>query len=182
MQSEINFEALAGLMRDAGAVNSPAELHGMLCGRLCGPPLDKAEWLALATEFMGFEQAPDETAAAALEALLAQAREQLDEQSVQFQLLLPAHGESLARRAGALSEWCHGYLSGFGAAVTQTLSPEIKDALADFAAIVQIEADDDDAASAEEDFFQVADYVRGAVMSLHLALASSDKAAPATVH
>ena len=66
--------------------------------------------------------------------------------------------------------------------VTDTLSAEIKDALADFAAIVQIEADDEDAASAEEDFFQVADYVRGAVMSLHLALASRETAAPATVH
>ena len=182
MQNDLDFEALAGLLRDAGAVNSPTELHGMLCGRLCGPPLEKAEWQALAVEFMGFEQDPDEQTAAALEALLAQTREQLGEQSVQFQLLLPAHDTALARRAGALSEWCHGFLSGFGASVTDTLSVEIKDALADFAAIVQIEADDEDAASAEEDFFQVADYVRGAVMSLHLALASRETAAPATVH
>lgn len=182
MQTDSEFDQLAGLMQKAGAVNSPAELHGLLCGRLCGPPLENSEWLALATEFMGFAQDPDEATAEALVALLALSRERLAEQSVQFQLLLPAHGDNLAERARALSEWCHGYLSGFGAAVTAPLSTEITDTLGDFAAIVQIEADDEDAASAESDFFQVADYVRGAVMSLHLALASSDTATSATVH
>src|SRR5690554_4128816 len=182
MRNDSNFEALVGLLREAGAVNSPAELHGMLCGRLCGSPLEKGEWQALAVEFMGFEQAADDATASALEALLVQTAEQLEEQSVQFQLLLPAHTISLERRAQALSEWCHGYLSGFGAAVTVVLSTEIKDTLADFAAIVQIEADEEDAGSAEEDFFQVADYVRGAAMSLYMALADRADSTPATVH
>ena len=179
-----DYSALGTLLRPAGAVNGPAELQGALCGQLCGPALADNDWLAFATEFMGLTEGPDAALAEALLTLLHTTRTELSSQSVQFQLLLPADSEDLTQRAEALSAWCHGFLSGFGAAVTANLPSEINDTLGDFAAIVQIEADEDDAASAETDFLQIADYVRGASMGLHQALSpeSETLSTPPVVH
>ncbi|HEY7886330.1 MAG TPA: UPF0149 family protein [Cellvibrionaceae bacterium] len=178
-----NFNAVSELMQQAGAVNSASELHGALCGRLCGPLLGEAEWLVLADEFMGCAEPPGEALNSALVALWQSNKALLAEQSIHFQLMLPPDSEDLSVRARALSQWCHGFLSGFGAAVTVDLPEAINDTLGDFAAIVQIEADDDDAASAETDFLQVAEYVRGAAMGLHQALGPVDADAQApTVH
>ncbi|WP_020210650.1 UPF0149 family protein [Gilvimarinus chinensis] len=166
------------------ALNSPAELQGMLCGRLCGTPLNEADWLRLVNDFMALTDEPDQATTDALLDFLKQTRGQLGGEGFSFVLLLPDDEQSMSERVEALSQWCHGFLSGFGAsgAVEQgEVNPDIADTLEDFSAIVQIESSDNDAASAESDFIEVAEYVRMSALTLYQAFHGSDAAASAPV-
>lgn len=151
------------------ALNSPAELQGMLCGRLCGQIINEADWLRLVKDFMALTEEPDQKTTDALIEFLTTTRSQLSGEGFSFVLLLPDDDQGMAERVEALSQWCHGFLSGFGAsgaADRGELAGEIADTLKDFSAIVQIAADDNDAASSEADFIEVAEYVRMSALTL----------------
>ncbi|MDO6746694.1 UPF0149 family protein [Gilvimarinus sp. 1_MG-2023] len=175
------------------ALNSPAELQGMLCGRLCGQAMNEADWLRLVSDFMALTEEPDQPTTNALLEFLTQTRQQLSGEGFSFVLLLPDDEQGMAERVEALSQWCHGFLSGFGAsgaAEQGQLEQEIADTLEDFSAIVQVAADDNDAASTEADFIEVAEYVRMSALTLfqhyHPEAAEPNDAAqgntPKTVH
>ena len=172
------------------ALNSPAELQGMLCGRLCGSPLNEADWLRLVNDFMALTDEPDAETTDALLEFLQLTREQLSGEGFSFVLLLPDDEQGMAERVEALSQWCHGFLSGFGAsgaAEQDQVSSETADTLRDFSAIVQIESDDNDAASAESDFIEVSEYVRMSALTLFQrfhpdSVAATAPTASATLH
>ncbi len=173
------------------AVNSPAELQGMLCGRLCGAPLNEADWLRLVNDFMALTDEPDQATTNALLDFLKQTQGQLAGEGFSFVLLLPDDDAGMAERVETLSQWCHGFLSGFGAsgAVEKgELPAEMADTLEDFAAIVQVQADDNDAASAESDFIEVAEYVRMSALTMYQAFHGTDsqpterESSPGTLH
>ena len=124
-ESLISFEALNHLLVPVGALNSPSELHGMLCGKLSGGQrLTSDEWLEEALTFLdviteedqGVVGDPEGQAQSALARLYVVTLAQLDDDNFGFQLLLPSEEAELDRRTGALGEWCHGFLSGFGSA------------------------------------------------------------------
>src|SRR5690606_9708851 len=76
----LGFDELANLLLPLGTINSPSELHGLLCGKLCaGASLNETHWLLEAVEFLDFTQAPDERVRDALSRLYHQSRDQLDQ-------------------------------------------------------------------------------------------------------
>jgi hypothetical protein len=140
------------------------------------------EWLLEAVEFLDFTQAPDESVRKALSQLYHDTRAQLCSASFDLALLLPGDDTSLDERIRCLSQWCSGFLSGFGSAGIpgqSQLSDDSEDVLRDLAAIVQIDGDDDDEGS-EEDFMEVTEYVRMAALALYMEYADdSELEAPA---
>src|SRR5690625_7953222 len=95
----------------------PAELHGVLCGKLCGgADPSETDWLLEAVEELDFTQPPDHAVRAALSALFQQTRQQMVQQEFDMELLVPADDEDIFDRVAALSNWCQGFLVGFGAA------------------------------------------------------------------
>lgn len=174
----IAFAELNHYLVPLGALNSPAELHGMLCGKLsAGQRLDSDEWMLEALTFLdvitddrGVVGDTDGHGQAAIARLYSVSLAQLEDINYGFQLLLPADDTSLAERSRALGEWCHGFLSGFGSAglkPQQTLSAECAEALRDMAAIVGIgDGDDEDVDDAEANFAEIVEYVRMAALTL----------------
>ncbi len=183
-----DFDALYDLLDELGAVNSPAELQGMLCGRLCGgASISDAEWLQQVEETLALMESPDESLSAILLAMLEQNKQQLGSDDFSLKLLLPDDEQGIHIRAQALSQWCHGFLSGFGGAgvVASDLTADQKETLQDFADIVQIEVDIESEAGSEADFVGLAEYVRMAAMSVFLELgdkALNQAATPKTLH
>ena len=177
-ESLISFEELNHLLVPLGALNSPAELHGMLCGKLSGGVrLSAEEWLVQALEFLdiitdenqGVVGDHDGAGQRALARLYPVVLAQLEDEHFSFQLLLPTDDASLEIRSEALGQWCHGFLSGFGSsgiAGDQKFSSEAADAMRDLAAIVSIVHDGDDGEEEESNFFDIAEYVRMAVLTL----------------
>ncbi len=180
----LNFDELANLLAPLGTLNSPSELHGLLCGKLAGgAQLSEIQWLLDAVEFLDFVSAPDEAVRTALSKLYHTTRDQLHS-AFGLKLMLPDDDSLLGERAQALSEWCHGFLSGFGSVDHQgkrEIGEEATELLQDIASIVQIQVDeDDDAPSAEADYMEVTEYVRVAVSNLFDEFAAESLPTPET--
>lgn len=190
LEQLISFEELNHYLVPLGALNSPSELHGMLCGKLSGGArMDPDAWMEEALSFLdiitnehGVVGDNKGQGQAALARLYPVTLAQLEDAHYRFDILLPNEEADMERRANALGEWCHGFLSGFGSA---GLDPEAKfseesaDALRDLAAIVSISADmDDDEEEAEASFSEIVEYVRIAVLTLFVEFGRQQPAGP----
>ncbi|MDR1074780.1 MAG: UPF0149 family protein [Xanthomonadaceae bacterium] len=148
---------------------SAAELHGALCGWLCGGGEDAPDWPA---RVLADPDAPVPATDSALQALRRASVEQLEDGEFGFELLLPEATAPLDDRAGALFEWCQGFLGGFGlaAGAARTLSEESQEALQDLArlagASVQ-EGAEDDQDKEEDALSELEEFVRVAALLLH---------------
>lgn len=174
------YEDLNHLLVPIGALNSPAELHGMLSGKLCGGQrLEADEWQIEALGFLDLETEDDGTiqydhdnaGQTTIARLYHIVLAQLQDTDYSFHLLLPRDDADLQDRSIALGEWCHGFLSGFGSsgvAGTTEFNEDCADALRDMAAIVSIGdgSEDDNSGTAENDFIDIAEYVRMAALTL----------------
>lgn len=185
----ISYEELNHLLVPLGALNSPAELHGMLCGKLSGGVrLESGEWMEEALTFLdiitneeGVVGDPEGLAQAAVARLYHVTLAQLDDSQYGFELLLPQDTAELERRASALGEWCHGFLSGFGSAglaADTKFSADAAEALRDLAAIVNIGESGDEDEDAEADFAEIVEYVRMAVLTLFADFGQVDDGQP----
>ncbi|WP_111641402.1 UPF0149 family protein [Marinimicrobium alkaliphilum] len=175
-----SYRALDELLSPLGSLISPAELHGHLCGKLSGGarPSD-VEWLLEAVELLDFTQAPDEQVRAALTQLYQDTHTQLQAGNFELALVLPSDSDTIGARLHGLSQWCHGFLTGFGSAgefSEASLGEEITDALQDYAAIVQLDAGED---GSEADYMEVVEYVRVAAMSMYMECAPAGESASA---
>jgi hypothetical protein len=88
-----------------------------------------------------------------------------------FQLLLPDDDAPLAERAMALSQWCQGFLYGFGtggAVPRDRLSGEVEEVLRDLTHISQASVETGaDAEEEEQAYTEIIEYVRAGVQLIH---------------
>lgn len=172
----LSFDDLCNLLAPLGTINSPAELHGLLCGKLSGgAPLSETQWLFDAVEFLDFTQAPDERVRVALTNLYHISIDQLRD-GFSLKLLLPDDETLLSERTASLGQWCYGFLTGFGSAgkADRILTEEAEDGLRDLAAIAQIAVEDSEDDNEEADYMEVSEYVRMLAASLYLEYAADE--------
>lgn len=156
-----SFDQISNLLRDYGAMQSAAELHGYLSGQLAaGRRLSRSEWLRAANEEADLSRNPDEVAGDSLYELYRTTLAALQNGELSFQPLLPDDDAALAERVDGLGQWCQGFLAGFGMAGSRVqLDAELADALRDLSAIAQVGADEEPESS-ESDLFSICEYVR----------------------
>lgn len=178
---KIDFDRLANALAPLGVLNSPSELHGLLCGKLSGGAhLSEVQWLLDAVEFLDFTQAPDPQIRDLLTEVYLVTRQQL-RGDFALKLLLPDDDELISTRVTALSQWCHGFLTGFGSVdnSNRQLDEDAQDMLRDLAAIVQIQIDDEeDDVNNEADYMEVTEYVRMIASNFYEDLAAAEDLAP----
>jgi len=176
LPAKIDFDQLANALAPLGVLNSPSELHGLLCGKLAGgAALTEIQWLLDAVEFLDFTQAPEPHIRDLLSLVYKVTLEQFRGDFV-LTLLLPDDDELISDRVTALSQWCHGFLTGFGSADAKdrTLDEEAQDMLRDVAAIVQIQIDDEEDEEANEaDYMEITEYIRVIASSFYAEFAAT---------
>lgn len=179
------YDEWADTLLKLQAITSPAELQGMLCGRLSGGQrLEHEAWLQAAVDFMDLldtdlDQALDLESRVALVALYEENLASLNDLSRPLELLLPPDELSLRQRIDGLASWCQGFLHGLGASGLEggsQLAPEVAEALRDFAQIAQARLDEEEAEENEFYYTELVEYVRVAVLTLY---AEFNPAAPA---
>ncbi|MEM9243186.1 MAG: UPF0149 family protein [Pseudomonadota bacterium] len=148
------------------------ELHGLICGIICADTEHDGEtkWRRLV-----FDNAQVD---ASLVALFDQSREQLSSEQFDFQLLLPEEDETLECRVEALARWSDSFLSGLGLGGMDeaemdrlTKNSDLGETLDDLIAISQVSYEPpDDADDSENDYTEIVEYVRVAVMSVFIEL------------
>jgi uncharacterized protein len=161
----IDHATLSAALTQARVGAGASDLHGSICGFLCGGGSDKDDWLS------ALPVSADELRASGrklLEALLGYCRFQLDDTQMSFHPLLPDDEQPLARRAAALAEWCQGFLGGLGvAAPAASLEGEAAEIVADLAGIAATRFDFEAAGEEEETaYVELIEYVRMAALFL----------------
>lgn len=161
----LSFEDFCELLLPHGALNSPAELHGTFCGKLCGgATMTQDEWRETALSTLDIAQQADNELLEQIDRLYQTTQQQLSSGDYNLALLLPDDDTELEVQTQALAQWCNGFLLGFGSAgidPNTQFSSENAEALRDFAAIVQAETDEElEETEQEGDFIELVEYVR----------------------
>lgn len=147
-----------------------SECHGSLCGVLCAPEADAEAWLAAALDGI------DPTAGGVRElrfdllALAAEMRQQLRAGDMAFSPLLPDDDEPLVDRAGALGEWCEGFLFGVGNARIgdfDRLPPAVQEVIRDLIEIARVGVPSDGDEGDEAAYTELVEYLRAGVQLVY---------------
>lgn len=150
------------------ALMPAAEAHGILSSVLCIDMRASLQlWLSLVFDDNREELIFSEADLQCLSDLYNQTRQLLESVDFEFDLLLPEDNAALSERAAALSHWCKGFLYGLGAAKQQNdVSDLYQEVLGDINAIAQIDSDVNEGDEDEDDFLQLAEYVRVAAQTI----------------
>ncbi len=160
------YAEVEAMLERIGSLGGPAELHGMLCGMLCGDPaLERAIWFdAVRDELIDAASPLDAAGCGVLEQLFLAARIQLTDETMGFDLLLPDDDELLAERTEALGAWCQGFVYGLGRCAGSSLgalSGEAKEFLDDLREISRVGFDAEQTDEADEvAYSEVVEYLR----------------------
>jgi uncharacterized protein YgfB (UPF0149 family) len=166
---QVTFPEVARVLQTLQSSVAAAESHGCLCGALCTMQQYPVEtWLEElvpdAESEQGDERAP-------LRLLFADTLRALRGDEMEFQLLLPDDDDPLVERAAALSQWCQGFLYGFGTGqpvARGELTSEVEEVLRDLTHISQASVDTGaDGEEEERAYAEIVEYVRAGVQLIH---------------
>lgn len=168
----LDFDLVQSALERLGATTDAAESHGTLCALL----IDNAPcetWLGhtlddlpergnvLAAEQLGL-----------LEQLYEQTWAQLNDEDLQFELLLPDDADDFSLRLLGLSAWCQGFLYGIGirSGVESALDDESRECLSDLLEISKLSHEEEASEEAELQYAEIVEHVRIATLLLNESL------------
>lgn len=172
LKDALDFELLADVMKEEETFASPAELHGQLCGYLAsGVSLPLEDWLTMVVEFCDLDGWKDEASREAMVELYQATLTLLDNGEYALEPVIADEDAPLRERGTTLSQWCHGFLAGFGlSGKRDNLSEDTRQVLQDFANLSamkgemeQLEDNNDN----EADLTELVEYVRLSAMMLY---------------
>lgn len=171
MNANTVYLALEHGLKQAGAIQAPADVHGTLTGMLCAR--DEANPLD------ALDDEANEALREALAALREMTLEGLFDPDLSFTPLLPNDDAALSTRVQALARWCAGYVYGLASQQEQrqdfdlsNLSDEAGEVIRDLTELsrVGLTEEDADAESAEADYAELVEYVRVGVQMIFMEL------------
>lgn len=170
------------MLREARALQEPAEAHGTLAGALCSSSdYGLLEWLH---EILP-DDSPEEEAlqSSILQKVYDSLVRTLAGNEPDFAPLLPDDEQPLPERAEALSQWCAGFLYGLGsgpAADPAKVSTEAGEIIRDLTEITQVGVDPDEQNEENEvAFAEVLEFVRVGAQLLFVEFAAARGEEPA---
>ncbi len=184
----VNFSDIADAFIRAKLMGSPAELHGVLCGRVSGGEhLSEEDLVATVAEFLEVEVERVEDLGDMLPELYQFTAGQISSSGFEFSPLLPDDDFALNERLSSLGEWCQGYLYGLGntgLSLETELTGDIADALRDLASISHVAALEDESPEEEDEvsYSELIEYVRVAVLLIYAELNAVEGSSTRTIH
>lgn len=179
MPSQSTYQTLANRLRLDELSVTPAEMHGLLTGMVCGGlDPESTQWMPMLYDYtndsLSWPTQSQTMAATYLETTI----KALNTKSISFSLLLPEKKENLLARAEALTEWVNAFIAGIGliGVSSNQLSQQSNDILKELAEIALLHIDDNEDFNELETLFQyVVDHVLDCVKLLHLDLSKEAK-------
>lgn len=180
---QVTFPEIVRTLEGLSSSVPAAESHGCLCGALCVASHYTLErWLEEIVPDEALEggagaEQESETDGHALDPraplrlLFADTLRSLRGDDMDLELLLPDDDSALASRARALSEWCQGFLYGFGTGIafeSGELPANVDEILRDLAHIGRADVELGEASEQEEAAYaEILEYVRVGVQLIH---------------
>jgi len=172
MAERPEYQALQDALECADADMYASESHGVLCGMICAAgQADLSQWLEQVFVEFDLNNMHIKEASQLLAGLFENSKIQLNDATVDFQILLPDDNDELAERVEALAQWCQGYTYGLasgGLKKDQKLPDDTAELLQDMVEIGRAgHADGHAGEGAEDDYMQLCEYVRMGVLLIN---------------
>ncbi|BCA38262.1 YecA family protein [Kluyvera ascorbata] len=164
------YTVMNQLLNQQGVGLTPAEMHGLLSGLLCGGNKDSS-WQPLVHDLTNEGLAFGHELAESLRSMHAATSDALEDDGFLFQLYLPEGDDvSVFDRADALSGWVNHFLLGLG--MVQPKLDKVRDetgeAIDDLRNIAQLGyEEDEDQEELEMSLEEIIEYVRVAALLCH---------------
>lgn len=170
MARSVSYSKLENTLNKLGSQLTAAETHGLLTGMLSlTKPMKEDVWRAALLENLDCAQSPTKGQWGVLTAAGDEIRQEFDQPSFGFQLLLPSDATALEQRIDALGYWCRGYLSGLGlvGVTKEDLENDvIKELVHDLSQIAHVSVETDASEDDEHNYVELVEYVRIAVQNI----------------
>ncbi|KDM92645.1 YecA family protein [Photobacterium galatheae] len=183
------YEAVETALKIQSLAVTPAELHGLLTGMLCGGlPADGEQWIGPIADYANNGESLGGEARTLTQSLVEMTAKALASTGFEVTLLLPNDESDLMDRAEALSEWVNCFLSGLGLMGLnhEKLPATVQEALGDLQDIAQLGIDEDDDMEEQAALFeQVIEHVRMCALTCYFELVArhqSEQAEKPTLH
>ena len=163
MDKQLDYDSVSNKLSQQGVIVDAAEVHGILCGMLCGGmSLTDQKWLEALSETINQGDAFSDSTQHLLNTLFNQICQQLLEPEFALTLLLPDDQAPINDRGAALINWVQGFMLGFGLHQQDLMqcSEDVKEALEDFSDISRMEEPMDADEESEKALFEVEEYVK----------------------
>jgi len=166
----LDFDRVQMALQGLGATADANESHGTLCALLLDNAV-LATWLSHT-----LEELPEQGNVLAaeqldvLEQLYQLTREQLNNEELGLELLLPDESDDFGLRLLGLSGWCQGFLYGIGVigiGDDEKLDAEARECLSDLLEISKLSHDEESSEEAELQFAEIVEHVRMAALMLN---------------
>lgn len=102
-----SYSELSLVLKKTALKLPPSQVHGLICGILCGNASKDTAWESLITG-----NDPEAGTHEILQNLYEGSMKELQDFLFEFQLLLPTDKSDLPKRAESLTLWCQGFLTG----------------------------------------------------------------------
>jgi yecA family protein len=165
-----DFDEVQSALQKLSANSDASEAHGTLCGLLLGRQ-EISKWLDATlnkTPATGDLLAQESTQV--LQNLYADSKQQLNDEDMSFEPLLPDEDDEFALRLIALADWCQGFLYGLamnGEALLKALSEQGKECLNDLLEISQLGHDEESSEETEAVYAELVEHVRLSVIYIN---------------
>ncbi|MBJ2135301.1 MAG: UPF0149 family protein [Paraglaciecola chathamensis] len=185
---EQKYELITAALQRNNILASAAEIQGVLCGMLGGGmPLEAQDWVEAIADFVNQGEPLAKEVQEQLVNLYNLTCQQLVESDFSLVLCLPDDAAPINERGQALLEWVQGFMLGFGLFQDDLTkcSPDVKEALEDFAEIARMDEEMAEGEEFEQALFEVVEYVRVSAMLCFNELGKSpeeQQSQPKTVH
>jgi uncharacterized protein len=144
----------------------PSQVHGLICGLICGNPYSTTAWEELLTGNNKSQYTHD-----LLQQLYDASAKQLSEFLFELELILPPDQKSLSERAEALSLWCQGFLTGLkltSVPLVEREPGETTEAINDMIEIAKMDYEDlEGNEENEQAYTELVEFVRMAVILIY---------------
>ena len=163
VEKQLDYDSVSNKLSQQGVIVDAAEVHGILCGMLCGGmSLTDQKWLEALSETINQGDAFSDPTQHLLNNLFNQTCQQLLEPEFALNLLLPDDQAPINDRGSALINWVQGFMLGFGLHQQDLMqcSDDVKEALEDFSDISRMEEPMDADEESEKALLEVEEYVK----------------------
>jgi yecA family protein len=179
-----SLEELASALVRLNTACTASELHGVMTGLLSGGARLNRNMLQKVLEaHADGESAFDDTLMAQLWQLQLKTLEELGASELVFSPLIPEDDDDLGHRVTALSDWCQGFLIGFGTAVrpndTRVHEESVRETLQDIVHVANVDPSAQDNDEGDEfAYAELYEFVRMAAIHLFEEMAPPEEQHP----
>lgn len=161
MNNSLDYSSLKATLHNLNTDDTISSAHGILCGFACVKPnLSLDDWLNEVLVSVDLSNLSEKSAHEELARIFNNTLSQLNDATLDFQLLIADEDSRLGEQANTLIEWCQGYLAGLGLQKISTTDEDALEMIKDFSDISQLDAEVLDTEQNAQDLNEIIEFVR----------------------